>query len=28
MKVGVIGGGVAGMAAAYRLIQAGHKVAL
>ncbi len=28
MKVGVIGGGVAGMVAAYRLIQAGHRVAL
>ena len=28
MKVGVIGGGVAGMAAAYRLIQGGHRVAL
>jgi protoporphyrinogen oxidase len=28
MKVGVIGGGVAGMAAAYRLIQQGHLVAL
>ncbi|MGB2694795.1 MAG: NAD(P)/FAD-dependent oxidoreductase [Dehalococcoidia bacterium] len=28
MKVGVIGGGVAGMAAAYRLTQQGHRVAL
>ena len=28
MKVAVIGGGVAGMAAAYRLIQRGHRVAL
>ncbi len=28
MKVAVIGGGVAGMAAAYRLVQGGHRVAL
>ncbi len=28
MKVGIIGGGVAGMTAAYRLIQRGHRVAL
>ncbi len=28
MKVGIVGGGVAGMAAAYRLIQRGHQVAL
>ncbi|MEX1253098.1 MAG: NAD(P)/FAD-dependent oxidoreductase [Dehalococcoidia bacterium] len=28
MKVGIVGGGVAGMAAAYRLTQAGHHVAL
>ena len=28
MKVGIIGGGVAGMMAAYRLIQGGHRVAL
>jgi protoporphyrinogen oxidase len=28
VKVAVIGGGVAGMAAAYRLLQAGHRVAL
>ncbi len=28
MKIGVIGGGVAGMAAAYRLTQRGHNVAL
>lgn len=28
MKVGVIGGGVAGLAAAYRLVQGGHQVAL
>ena len=28
MKIGIIGGGVAGLAAAYRLIQGGHRVAL
>lgn len=28
MKVGIIGGGVAGMAAAYRLVERGHRVAL
>ena len=28
MKVGVVGGGVAGMAAAYRLIERGHQVSL
>ena len=28
MKVGIVGGGVAGMAAAYRLIERGHQVAL
>jgi protoporphyrinogen oxidase len=28
VKVGVIGGGVAGMAAAYRLVQQGHRVSL
>ncbi len=28
MKVGIVGGGVAGMAAAYRLIERGHRVAL
>lgn len=28
MKVGIIGGGVAGLAAAYRLLQAGHQIQL
>src|SRR5688572_12529546 len=28
MKAAVVGGGVAGLAAAYRLMQAGHEVAL
>ncbi len=28
MNIGVIGGGVAGMVAAYRLVQAGHHVSL
>ncbi|HLG12561.1 MAG TPA: FAD-dependent oxidoreductase, partial [Dehalococcoidia bacterium] len=28
MRVAIVGGGVAGLTAAYRLIQAGHEVAV